>query len=167
MAAVNVRGHLGAHSQPRGEGKVSALVAASKLASSSSPRFGFGSAMPKLSVSRRVVESKGGLRVEATNSSAAVATRPQTEQALGRPTVLVAEKLGEAGLELLKKVANVDCSYNLTQEDLCAKISLCDALIVRSGTKVTREVFEASNGRLKVDQLSHSSLYKSLRWHLT
>ena len=67
-----------------------------------------------------------------------------------KPTVLVAEKLGEAGLKLLKDVANVDCSYNLSPEELCTKISLCDALIVRSGTKVSREVFEASCGRLKV-----------------
>ncbi|XP_077225306.1 D-3-phosphoglycerate dehydrogenase [Tasmannia lanceolata] len=67
-----------------------------------------------------------------------------------KPTILVAEKLGEAGIELLKGFANVDCSYNLTQEELCAKISLCDALIVRSGTKVSREVFESSAGRLKV-----------------
>ncbi|WCJ35486.1 D-3-phosphoglycerate dehydrogenase [Euphorbia peplus] len=67
-----------------------------------------------------------------------------------KPTVLVTEKLGDAGLELLKTFANVDCSYNLTTEELCSKISLCDALIVRSGTKVTREVFESSGGRLKV-----------------
>ncbi|KAF9603467.1 hypothetical protein IFM89_036270 [Coptis chinensis] len=67
-----------------------------------------------------------------------------------KPTVLVAEKLGQAGLELLKDFANVDCSYNLTPEELCTKISLCDALIVRSGTKVNREVFESSGGRLKV-----------------
>ncbi|KDP41683.1 hypothetical protein JCGZ_16090 [Jatropha curcas] len=67
-----------------------------------------------------------------------------------KPTVLVAEKLGDAGLELLRKFANVDCSYNLSPEELCTKISLCDALIVRSGTKVTREVFERSGGRLKV-----------------
>ncbi|XP_015941832.1 D-3-phosphoglycerate dehydrogenase 1, chloroplastic [Arachis duranensis] len=67
-----------------------------------------------------------------------------------KPTVLVAEKLGEAGLKLLKEFANVDCSYNLSPEELCTKISLCDALIVRSGTKVTREVFESSAGRLKV-----------------
>ncbi|KAG6469034.1 D-3-phosphoglycerate dehydrogenase 1, chloroplastic-like [Zingiber officinale] len=71
-------------------------------------------------------------------------------EAAARPTILVAEKLGEAGLALLREFANVDCSYNLPPEELCAKISLCDALIVRSGTKVTREVFEASNGRLKV-----------------
>lgn len=67
-----------------------------------------------------------------------------------KPTVLVAEKLGEAGLNLLKEFADVDCSYNLTPEELCTKISLCDALIVRSGTKVSREVFESSGGRLKV-----------------
>ncbi|KAJ0965664.1 hypothetical protein J5N97_026802 [Dioscorea zingiberensis] len=67
-----------------------------------------------------------------------------------KPTVLVSEKLGEAGLELLRQFANVDCAYNLSPEELCAKISLCDALIVRSGTKVTREVFEAAKGRLKV-----------------
>lgn len=67
-----------------------------------------------------------------------------------KPTILVSEKLGDAGLELLKTFANVDCSYNLSLEELCTKISLCDALIVRSGTKVTREVFESSSGRLKV-----------------
>ncbi len=86
--------------------------------------------------------------------SVAVETRVQSNDVLGKPTVLVAEKLGEAGIALLRKVANVDCSYNLTPQELCSKISLCDALIVRSGTKVTREVFEASNGRLKVRDLA-------------
>ncbi|KAK2989223.1 hypothetical protein RJ640_024466 [Escallonia rubra] len=67
-----------------------------------------------------------------------------------KPTVLVAEKLDEAGLNLLKGFANVDCSYNLSPEELCTKISLCDTLIVRSGTKVNRKVFESSAGRLNV-----------------
>jgi D-3-phosphoglycerate dehydrogenase / 2-oxoglutarate reductase len=80
----------------------------------------------------------------------------------------------------------VDTSYNLTPTELCAKVALCDALIIRSATQVclccptcagapwlpsrrrqsvclpslqalaacagqvTREVFEASKGRLKV-----------------
>ncbi|KAG5516121.1 hypothetical protein RHGRI_036987 [Rhododendron griersonianum] len=66
------------------------------------------------------------------------------------PTILVAEKLGSAGIELLKTFANVDCSYDMTTEDLCAEIFLCDALIVWSGTKVTRQVFESSASRLKV-----------------
>ncbi|PWA67784.1 D-isomer specific 2-hydroxyacid dehydrogenase [Artemisia annua] len=46
--------------------------------------------------------------------------------------------------------ANVDCSYEMSDEELNTKISLCDALIVRSGTNVSREVFESSGGRLKV-----------------
>ena len=37
---------------------------------------------------------------------------------------------------MLKQFANVDCSYNLTPEELQAKVSLVDALIVRSATKV-------------------------------
>eukprot|EP00878_Enallax_costatus_P000452 GHUV01000543.1.p1 GENE.GHUV01000543.1~~GHUV01000543.1.p1 ORF type:complete len:584 (+),score=238.81 GHUV01000543.1:209-1960(+) len=67
-----------------------------------------------------------------------------------KPTVLVAEKLGGAGVEMLQQVANVDCSYNMTPEELYAKIAQSDALIVRSATKVTRQVFEAAKGKLKV-----------------
>ncbi|GMJ03505.1 phosphoglycerate dehydrogenase 1, embryo sac development arrest 9 [Hibiscus trionum] len=67
-----------------------------------------------------------------------------------KPTVLVAEKLGEAGLALLRQHANVECFYNLSPEELRAKIAQCDALIVRSATKVNRAVFESSGGRLKV-----------------
>lgn len=43
------------------------------------------------------------------------------------------------GLELLRQYANVDASYNLTPEELQAKVSLVDALIVRSGTKVLQQ----------------------------
>ncbi|KAG6538211.1 hypothetical protein ZIOFF_003323 [Zingiber officinale] len=67
-----------------------------------------------------------------------------------KPRVLVAEKLGEAGMELLKGEVDVECSYNLSPEELHSKIALCDALIVRSGTKVGRDVFESSGGRLRV-----------------
>lgn len=37
---------------------------------------------------------------------------------------------------MLKEVANVDCSYNMTPEELYAKVAESDALIVRSATKV-------------------------------
>ncbi|KAF2302921.1 hypothetical protein GH714_011066 [Hevea brasiliensis] len=67
-----------------------------------------------------------------------------------RPTILVSEKLGDAGLQLLRSFGNVECCYDLSNEDLCKKIETCDALIVRSATKVSREVFEAAKGRLKV-----------------
>ncbi|OIW04983.1 hypothetical protein TanjilG_24455 [Lupinus angustifolius] len=69
---------------------------------------------------------------------------------VSKPTILVSEKLGEAGLQVLRGYGKVECIYDLSQEDLCSKISECDALIVRSGTKVTREVFEAGKGKLKV-----------------
>lgn len=67
-----------------------------------------------------------------------------------RSAILVAEKLGEAGLQLLRSFGNVECAYELSPEELCAKISSFDALVVRSGTKVSRHVFEAAKGRLKV-----------------
>lgn len=67
-----------------------------------------------------------------------------------KPTILVSEKLGDAGLKVLRGFGNVECCYDLSQEQLCEKISECDALIVRSGTKVTRQVFEAAKGKLKV-----------------
>ncbi|KAK4267689.1 hypothetical protein QN277_024436 [Acacia crassicarpa] len=66
------------------------------------------------------------------------------------PTILVSEKLGEAGLRVLREFGHVECAYDLSPEELCLKIASCDALIVRSGTKVTRQVFEAGKGRLKV-----------------
>ncbi|XP_077238273.1 D-3-phosphoglycerate dehydrogenase 1, chloroplastic-like [Tasmannia lanceolata] len=106
-----------------------------KLSRSRSPSLFVGQALKTLDSPKENVSGRRDLEIRALDS---------------KPTVLVSEKLGEAGLEVLRSFANIDCSYNLTQEDLCSKISLCDALIVRSGTKVTREVFEAAKGRLKV-----------------
>ena len=51
-------------------------------------------------------------------------------------TVLVAEKLGKAGIDMLKAYGTVVEAFDMSQADLCAKVSLCDALIVRSATKV-------------------------------
>lgn len=67
-----------------------------------------------------------------------------------KPAVLVAEKLGEAGLEVLRQFADVECAYGMSPAELLAKVAQFDALIVRSGTKVTREVLEAGRGRLRV-----------------
>lgn len=74
----------------------------------------------------------------------------QAAAATEKPVILVSEKLGSAGLDLLNGFGTADCSYDLTPEQLCEKIQHVDALIVRSATKVTRAVFEASKGRLKV-----------------
>jgi D-3-phosphoglycerate dehydrogenase len=67
-----------------------------------------------------------------------------------KPAVLVAEKLSEAGLAVLREFADVECAYGMSPADLLAKVAQFDALIVRSGTKVTREVLEAGRGRLRV-----------------
>ncbi|CAN1143725.1 D-3-phosphoglycerate dehydrogenase 2, chloroplastic [Linum perenne] len=100
--------------------------------------------------SRRTISSIATAAVKTTSSPPTSAAAPVQTNDASRPTILVSEKLGEAGLDLLREFGNVDCSYNLSPEQLRSKISSCDALIVRSGTKVTREVFEASKGRLKV-----------------
>lgn len=104
---------------------------------------------------RPVGSGKSARSVAISNSSSATVMRGPSEQSAQNrnsnlATVLVAEKLSEGGLDLLRQVSNVDCLYNLTKEELCAKICDYDALIVRSATKVTRQVFEASKGRLKV-----------------
>ncbi|XP_078438269.1 D-3-phosphoglycerate dehydrogenase 3, chloroplastic-like [Wolffia australiana] len=108
----------------------------------------FDSTRKKLSIGSPRQISCTAVSISSPSSDVSVS---KVSAAVGsKPTVLVSEKLGEAGLDVLRKLANVECEYSLSQEELCAKISLCDALIVRSGTKVTREVFEAAKGRLKV-----------------
>lgn len=53
----------------------------------------------------------------------------------GRPTVLVAEKLGAGGVEMLKDVADVKTALNMSKEELLDVISQADALVIRSATK--------------------------------
>lgn len=63
--------------------------------------------------------------------------------------VLVSDSLAEEGVKRLEAGADVDVITNLTPEDLVRKIEEYDALVIRSGTKVTAEVIEAAK-RLKV-----------------
>jgi D-3-phosphoglycerate dehydrogenase len=63
--------------------------------------------------------------------------------------VLVSDGLEEAGLALLREVANVTVDAKITPEDLIKVLPEYDALIVRSRTKVTKDVLQASK-RLKV-----------------
>ncbi len=59
--------------------------------------------------------------------------------------ILVTEKVSKVGLNILRdKEYKVDVKLNLTQEELLEKIPKYDALIVRSATKVDREVIEAA-----------------------
>lgn len=64
--------------------------------------------------------------------------------------VLVAEKLADAGLGVLRsKGYEVDVKLDMDPRELVAAIPEYDALVVRSATKVTREVIEAGT-RLKI-----------------
>ncbi len=65
--------------------------------------------------------------------------------------ILISDPLAEEGIEILKKVKEfkVDVKLKLPPEELKKLIKDYDALLVRSGTKVTKEVIENAN-KLKV-----------------
>ncbi|RQW80376.1 MAG: phosphoglycerate dehydrogenase, partial [Methanothrix sp.] len=63
--------------------------------------------------------------------------------------VLVSDSLAEEGISRLKTGADVDVITNLTPEELINKIKEYDALVIRSGTKVTADVINAAD-KLKV-----------------
>src|SRR5256886_7004686 len=63
--------------------------------------------------------------------------------------ILVADKLAEEGLEFLKQTGiEFDAKIGLKEDELAAAVGEYDALIVRSGVKVTAKVLETP-GKLK------------------
>ncbi len=63
--------------------------------------------------------------------------------------VLVSDSVDQAGIQILSQVAQVDVKTSLSQEELVQTIPEYDALMIRSGTKVTKEVIEAAK-QLKI-----------------
>jgi len=63
--------------------------------------------------------------------------------------ILVSETLSEEGLAILRQEAELDARDAIERPELIASIRHCHALIVRSGTRVDREVMEAAP-RLRV-----------------
>ncbi|KZX17812.1 D-3-phosphoglycerate dehydrogenase [Methanobrevibacter cuticularis] len=63
--------------------------------------------------------------------------------------VIVADAINQQGIDNLEKVAEVVVDTNITPEELLNTISEYDAIIVRSRTKVTREVIENAE-KLKI-----------------
>ena len=57
--------------------------------------------------------------------------------------VLVSDSIDQAGIDILSQVATVDIKLGLKPEELIKIIGEYDALMIRSGTKVTKEVIEA------------------------
>jgi len=63
--------------------------------------------------------------------------------------ILIADGLDESGLEVLRAVATVEEHNGIDSQELLRRIPGCDALIVRSRTKVTPSLFELADN-LKV-----------------
>jgi len=66
---------------------------------------------------------------------------------VGTMNILISDKLASEGVEILKAVKEfkVDCKFGLKPEELKSIIKDYDALIVRSGTKVTADIIEAAD----------------------
>lgn len=62
-----------------------------------------------------------------------------------RPKVIITDKLHEKAVALAKEFADVELDYGCSPEELLGKIGNYDALVVRSGTKVTRDIIEKGN----------------------
>jgi D-3-phosphoglycerate dehydrogenase len=58
--------------------------------------------------------------------------------------VLVSDPIDQAGLDVLSQVAQVDLKTGLPPEELVKLIPDYDALMIRSGTKVTQDIIEAA-----------------------
>jgi len=63
--------------------------------------------------------------------------------------VIIADQINEKGIDELKDIAEVVVDTDITQEQLIGAIKDFDAIIIRSRTKVTREVIEAAD-KLKI-----------------
>ena len=63
--------------------------------------------------------------------------------------VLVAEKIGASGIELLREHFEVDTAFDQEGFDLAARIGEYDGILIRSATKMTPELIAAGE-RLRV-----------------
>ena len=63
--------------------------------------------------------------------------------------VLVSDPIDQVGIDIISQVAEVDVKTKLPLEELIQIIPEYDALMLRSGTKVTQEVIEAGT-KLKI-----------------
>ncbi|MFZ5965567.1 MAG: phosphoglycerate dehydrogenase [Bacillota bacterium] len=66
-----------------------------------------------------------------------------------RKRVIITERMDEEGIKLLKQEVDVDVCFHIPREELLAKIHEYDGLIVRSVTKVDRELMSLAK-KLKV-----------------
>ena len=66
-----------------------------------------------------------------------------------RPRVLVTEKIAERGVELLRELFEVELGLEMADNELAERIGEFDAVLIRSGTRLTTELIERAE-RMKV-----------------
>lgn len=66
-----------------------------------------------------------------------------------KPKILIADKIHADAINEAKEFADVICDFEITPENLLTKIKEYDAVIVRSRSKITKDIIEASEGNLK------------------
>ncbi len=69
------------------------------------------------------------------------AQTPDTTQG-GRPRVLVKEKIGDSGIDLLREHFDVELGVDWSDEQLAERIGEFDGILIRSATKMTAELIE-------------------------
>jgi D-3-phosphoglycerate dehydrogenase len=69
--------------------------------------------------------------------------------AVERPRVLVKEKIGESGVELLREHFDVDLGVDWGEDELAERIGEYDGIVIRSATKLTAELIARAD-RLSV-----------------
>src|SRR4028118_1694019 len=65
------------------------------------------------------------------------------------PKVLVSDPIDQVGIDILSQVATVDIKTNLSPEQLPQIIPEYDALMIRSGSRITKEIIDAGT-QLKI-----------------
>lgn len=68
---------------------------------------------------------------------------------MNKAKVLIAERIDNAGVELLKKKLDVDLCIGISREDLLEKINDYEGLIIRSDNRVDKELMEKAT-KLKI-----------------
>ncbi|MCL4472995.1 MAG: phosphoglycerate dehydrogenase [Actinobacteria bacterium] len=91
---------------------------------------------------KKPVAKKAAAKPAARKKSAAAS-------ASKKPRVLVKEKIADSGVDLLKKEFSVDVKLDMDQEQLLREIHNYNAIVIRSSTKMTKEIIEAA-GNLQV-----------------
>ena len=81
--------------------------------------------------------------------SAPAAERTEGQAGGTRPRVLVKEKIGDSGVELLREHFDVDLGVDWDEAQLAERIGAYDGILIRSATKMTAELIDRAE-RLKV-----------------